>query len=88
MGKRTSYEPGTFCWIELSTTDPDDAKRFYGELFGWEPEDNEMPGDGGTYTMARIESDVVAGITAQPEQQRSAGIPPNWFSYAAVDERG
>ena len=37
-----------------------------------------------TYTMARIESDVVAGITAQPEQQRSAGIPPNWFSYAAV----
>jgi predicted enzyme related to lactoylglutathione lyase len=84
VGKRTIYEPGTFCWIELSTTDPDDAKRFYGELFGWEPEDNEIPGDGRTYTMARIESDVVAGITAQPEQQRSAGIPPNWFSYAAV----
>jgi uncharacterized protein len=84
MGKRTSYEPGTFCWMELSTTDPDDAKRFYGELFGWEAEDNEIPGNGGTYTMARLGGDTVAGITAQPEPQRSAGVPPNWFSYVSV----
>ena len=39
MGERSSYAPGTFCWIELSTTDPDRAKAFCGELFGWEHED-------------------------------------------------
>ncbi len=36
MGTRTSYEAGTFSWVELATTDPDDAKRFYGGLFGWD----------------------------------------------------
>ena len=30
MGKRTSYEPGTWSWVELSTTDLDAAKAFYG----------------------------------------------------------
>ncbi len=84
MGKRESYVPGTFSWIELSTTDPDDAKRFYGELLGWGSEDNEIPG-GGIYTMAQIDGDDVAGITAQPEPQRAAGIPPNWFSYVSVE---
>ena len=36
MGNRERYEPGTFCWVELATTDPAGAKAFYGELFGWE----------------------------------------------------
>lgn len=84
MGKRTEYAPGTFSWAELSTTDPDGAKRFYGELFGWDPQDNEIPGGGGVYTMARIDGESVAGLMAQPEQQRSAGVPPNWFSYVTV----
>lgn len=22
MGKRERYEPGTFCWVDLATTDP------------------------------------------------------------------
>jgi uncharacterized protein len=84
VGTRTSYEPGTFSWVELATTDPDGAKAFYGELFGWGAEDNEIPGGGGVYTMATVKGSAVAGITAQPEQQRSAGVPPNWFSYVAV----
>ena len=35
MGKRTSYEPGTFSWIELHTSDVEAAKSFYGRVFGW-----------------------------------------------------
>ena len=83
MGTRTRYEPGTFSWVELATTDPDDAKRFYGELFGWQSEDDEIPG-GGVYTMARLDGETVAGITEQPEPQRAAGVPPNWFNYVTV----
>jgi uncharacterized protein len=83
MGKRDSYEPGTFCWVELSTTDPDAAKSFYGELLGWSTSDGPMP-DGGVYTMAMQGGDPVAAIMKQREEQSSAGIPPNWFSYVAV----
>lgn len=86
MGKRTSYEPGTFSWVELGTTDPDAAKAFYAELFGWEAEDQPIPEEagGGVYTLLRIDGDAVAGLSAQPEQQRQAGVPPNWFSYVTA----
>ncbi len=39
MGKRERYEPGTFSWVDLVTTDPAGVKTFYGELFGWDAED-------------------------------------------------
>ncbi|MGH2948898.1 MAG: VOC family protein [Solirubrobacteraceae bacterium] len=39
MSERTSYEPGTPSWVDLSTPDLEGALRFYGGLFGWELED-------------------------------------------------
>src|SRR5829696_8342711 len=36
MGERTHYQPGTFCWVGLATSDPAAAERFYTSLFGWE----------------------------------------------------
>jgi predicted enzyme related to lactoylglutathione lyase len=91
MGKRTGYEPGTFSWVELSTTDPEGAKEYYGRLFGWGPDDQPIPEEagGGVYTMCRIGGESVAAIQEQRADQRDAGIPPNWFSYitvAAADE--
>jgi hypothetical protein len=82
MGRRSQYAPGTFSWIELSTTDPAGAKEFYRELFGWDYQDDEVPG--GVYTMAQLGGDDVAGIMQQPEQQRAVGVPPNWFSNLTV----
>ena len=40
MGERTKYAPGTFSWTDLTTTDQDAAKQFYGQLFGWTAVDN------------------------------------------------
>lgn len=83
MGERTEYAPGTFSWIDLSTTDPEAAKAFYGGLFGWEGED--LPaGEDGVYTMLRKDGRDVAGLAAQPEFQREAGVPPAWQSYVTV----
>lgn len=81
MGKRTSYEPGTFSWVELSTTDPEAAKAFYGGLFGWEAEDLPIP-DGGTYSMMKLGGETVAAIQRKPKQQDA--LPPYWFSYLTV----
>jgi hypothetical protein len=84
MGERTGYAPGAFCWADLSTTDQDAAKTFYGGLFGWEAQD--MPvGDGTAYSMMRLDGKNVAAIAPQPQQQRDAGAPPVWNSYVSVD---
>lgn len=77
MGQRERYEPGTFCWVDLATPDSEDAKDFYGALFGWEAED--MPAGGGaTYTMARLDGDYVCGLYEMDAR-------PHWFSYVSVE---
>lgn len=76
MGTRTEYEPGTFSWMELWTTDPHEAKRFYHGLFGWQTDDAS--------TTATLAGKAVAAIEEQPERQRSAGVPPHWLSYVTV----
>ncbi len=76
MGKRESYEPGTFCWVDLSTPDAEGAKAFYGGLFGWEFRDDEIPG--GVYTMCFREGDEVGAIVQQGEH------PAHWNNYVSV----
>jgi predicted enzyme related to lactoylglutathione lyase len=83
MGRRTSYEPGTFSWVELATTDPDGAKTFYSSLFGWETQDNPLP-DGGIYIQGIVAGEAVAGVALMQDQQREAGVPPFWFNYVTV----
>jgi len=79
MGERTSYEHGTFSWTDLGASDAEAATGWYRELFGWQTEDNPMPG-GGVYTMASIDGKQVAAIYAAQQG------PPNWLSYVTVDD--
>lgn len=83
MAERTQYTPGTFSWADLTTTDQEAAKQFYGGLFGWEFEDNPV-GDGVVYSMASLSGKPVGAISPQPQQQRDAGVPPLWNSYVTV----
>lgn len=83
MPERTSYEHGVPSWIDLTTTDTADAKRFYTGLFGWQFED--MPaGDAGVYTMWRQNGRDVAGMGEQPPAQAARGVPPFWLTYVSV----
>lgn len=84
MGERTNYAPGTFCWVELATTDPAAAKKFYGSLFGWEHDDRPV-GESAVYTLLRLGGRVVGALYEQPAQQRSYS-PPNWLSYISVED--
>jgi uncharacterized protein len=79
MGTRTEHAPGAFSWVDLTTSDADAAKQFYGGLFGWDFEDNEMPGGGGTYTMCVVDGGYVAAIPPATDS-----IPPHWNSYVTV----
>lgn len=79
MGTRTEHPPGTFSWVDLTTGDLAGAKEFYGGLLGWEFEDNEIPGDGGIYSMCQVGGDAVAAIAPTTEQ-----YPPHWNNYVTV----
>ena len=85
MGKRESYEPGTFCWVDLATTDPAGAKSFYTELFGWEAEDVPA-GEVGIYTVLRLGGDEVCGLYEMDAERREGGIPPQWLSHVSVED--
>ncbi len=77
------HPAGSFCWIELATSDQNAAKRFYSSLFGWAATDNPM-GPGEFYTMFKLEGrDAAAAYTMRPDQ-RAQGIPPHWMLYISV----
>lgn len=83
MPTRTSHEPGTPSFTDLSTTDVDGAKAFYGAIFGWSFVDN--PTDiGSVYTMAQKGDHAAAGMMTQPPEQAEMGIPPMWNTYVTV----
>lgn len=78
MGKRESYDAGTFSWAELASTDASAAKEFYGKLFGWSYEDVPV-GDDNVYTLASADGAVAAAVM-------QADGPPRWNSYISVDD--
>jgi predicted enzyme related to lactoylglutathione lyase len=79
----TTHPPGTFCWVDLGTTDAAAAKRFYTQLFGWSFDDRPA-GPDAVYTMFNVRGKDVAALYDQPEDQREQGVPPNWLSYVSV----
>jgi|SRR5581483_7815131 len=78
------HRAGSFCWIELATTDQAAAKTFYSGLFGWSPKDMPM-GPDFIYTLFQLEGrDAAAGYTIRAEEL-AQGLPPHWMIYVSVD---
>jgi hypothetical protein len=78
-----THPPGAFCWIELSTTDQNAAKSFYGSLFGWTPKDFPM-GPNDFYTMFQLEERNTGAACTMRTEQRAQGVPPHWTIFIAV----
>ncbi len=77
---------GAFSWVELMTTDPEAAKAFYVELFGWELEDSPCPGNEGmTYTVVKVAGQPAGGIMPMSPNV-PPGVPPHWGCYVTVDD--
>ena len=78
------HPAGSFCWIELHTTDQAAAKTFYGSLFGWAAHDSPM-GPNDYYTEFKLQGrEAAAACTLRPDE-KSQGIPPYWMIYISVD---
>ena len=83
MPEVKAHAPGSFCWVELNTSDPVAAKKFYSGVFGWATED--MPaGPDMVYTMAKLRGLEVGAICGLQPEQKANGVPPHWMTYVSV----
>jgi len=72
---------GAFSWSELATTDVAAAKKFYGQLLGWQLKDMNM-GEM-TYTVVNAGGQDIGGIMPVPAS--TPGTRPGWGNYVTVD---
>jgi hypothetical protein len=80
MPEFTSYDAGTPSWVDHAAKNIETSNTFYGDLFGWEPEDQgeQM----GHYTLLRKGGKTVAGnMPVMHEAQ-----PSVWVNYVSVDD--
>lgn len=75
--------PGSFCWMELATTDQNAAKQFYSSLFGWSSTDFPM-GPAGVYTTFELKGQHCAAVYTLMKDHLAQGIPPHWMIYIGV----
>jgi predicted enzyme related to lactoylglutathione lyase len=83
MTEIKEYPPGSFCWVDLGTTDEAAATEFYTALFGWTA--TAVPaGEVGTYTMLEKRSKNVSALYQMNQGMLEEGVPPHWLSYVSV----
>lgn len=77
----TPWPNGIPCWADITVTDPDRSKQFYGDVFGWEfgPTGPEYGG----YTNATVNGRAVAAISPPMDGWNDQ---PAWVVYLATDD--
>lgn len=82
MPEMSSYPSGTFCWVDLATSDTAAAKTFYTELFGWTAAD--LPTDQGPpYTTLSKNGKLVCALFPL---SLDIDNQPRWQAYISVDD--
>jgi len=83
MTTRTTAPIGAPCWADLWTSDVEGARRFYGELFGWEA--GEPSPEFGGYFMFNRHGVPVAGGMGDMGDMPAQNI---WKIYLSTDDIG
>ncbi len=73
---------GTVCWVDLTTPDPDAAKQFYSQLFGWRITPGEHDPSG--YLHIFNGSTGIGGIP--PADASNPPGPAHWLVYFLVSD--
>jgi uncharacterized protein len=79
-----SSSHGRFIWYELTTTDVDAAKAFYGKVVGWGTREVSTPGS--RYTLFTAGDVSTGGLIDLPQDATKQGIRPQWLGYVSVDD--
>jgi hypothetical protein len=81
MSNVDRHAPGTPSWFDLMTPDPEGARKFYGEIFGW-TFDIGGP-ESGHYTMCKLGGRNAAGMGKRPD---NAPFPAAWNVYFSTED--
>jgi predicted enzyme related to lactoylglutathione lyase len=69
-----------FVHMELNTSDPEAAQKFYKAIFGWKSQKMKMD-DGSVYIGIKAGEESIGGIQKNP----APDAPPHWLGYVGVD---
>lgn len=83
-GAGHTNEVGAMTWTELATREPDKAIEFYGKVFGWSADAEELAGEA-HYTSWMLDGKPVAGLMEIGERFEDE-IPPHWMTYFGVED--
>lgn len=83
-GAEVTGVPGALSWNELTTRDPEAAKKFYSAVFGWTARD--VPYQSISYTIWEIDGRAIAGMMPMVGDSWPADLPPHWMIYFEVDD--
>jgi uncharacterized protein len=82
IGLRIAGVDGTLCWADLSTPDPEKARKFYEGMFGWKISAGEKDPSG--YLHIQNGEAFIGGIP--PIAHRDPHMPPHWLAYFQVGD--
>ncbi len=80
IGAKLVNVPGSLCWNELLTNDPDTVAPFYSKLLGWRHQYDEKM----NYHLFSNGERLAAGMMKISEEMGE--VPPNWSVYLAVED--
>jgi uncharacterized protein len=78
-GKRSF---GQFCWHDLAAANSDQARAFYGRLFGWTSQD-EKAGKG-AFSRVLLGGTGIGSIYQLNRRHLAQGVPSHWTPYVSV----
>ena len=79
--RTTKRSPGEVTWMDLATPDVEAAKKYYGQIFGWDYFDTGP--DFGHYNFALAQGRTAVGLGPM---QPGAQMPSAWTIYFATDD--
>lgn len=80
IGAAIYNEPGGLGWVDARLTDPDSARTFYREVFGYDFQN--MPGAPGDYMTFALGDAPLGGMGGMMDP--SSDMPSHWLPYFSV----
>ena len=76
-------EHARFCWVDLAAHDTEIATSFYGTLFGWRAQDQNV--NVGHFKRFALGDVDVASLYQLNRRHLADGVPSHWTPYVAVN---
>lgn len=81
----TEFDPGTFAWVDINSTDIDQSVAFFSELFDLETTQVPVP-DSPPYVLMKKDGKQAWGGYPLPEEMKAQGTPSIFLSYVSVPD--